>query len=495
MNIDTAFNIFGFTSLVASVCLVIILIIKLDKIKQLESSLKKLTRAFDELDEQAKLILRTDLELNKTQEELDKRVVGLYTLQKISHLISTTLDEEEIFNRIKKALIIELGFDRGLILLFDKDKNFFWKMNLGFSQQELDQFKNTITNDKLFSRAIENSRLVSSINLSESNRNKASEIFGSASFVICPILTQDGIIGIIFLGNKSQATTLTQGDEELISIFATQLGQSIQNARLFEQVYKSHQNLEVTVKNRTKELADALEKVQKISKMKSDFVSAVSHELRTPLTSVKGYASILMSGKMGQIPESVKERLGKINKHSDNLVKLINDLLDISRIESGKVTMKISTINLNNLVENITDLLMPQIKEKQIELSAQLSNKLPAVLADSSQIERVFINLLSNAVKFTPIKGKISIAVRENKDYIEISVSDSGIGITQEDIGHVFEEFYRIDNTVNEKVKGTGLGLPLVKQIVEAHKGKIWVTSKLNEGSSFSFTLPIQKEA
>ena len=492
MNTDTIFNFIGFSSLVGIACLVIVLLNKFGKIKQLQSSLAKLKRAFDELDEQAKLIVKTDLELNKTQEELDKKITGLYTLQKISHFISTTLDEEEILNRIKKPLIIELGFERGFILIVDKNKNFFWKMNLGYSEQGLDQYKDFIKTDNLFKKVLGEGNPISSINLSESNKNKVSRMFDVAYFIICPILTQDGIIGLIFVGNKSQATPLTEGDEELISIFATQLGQSIENARLFEEVYRSHQDLELKVRERTKELADALEEVKKISQIKSDFVSAVSHELRTPLTSIKGYASILMAGKIGKVPDAVKERLSKINKHSDNLVKLINDLLDISRIESRRVTIKIEPLNLNELIDTVSDLLTPQLNEKQIDLIIQVPKDLPPILADSTQIERVFINLIGNAIKFTPKKEKIIIIAKDNIDSVEISISDSGIGITQKDLEHIFEEFYRADNPINEKVKGTGLGLPLVKQIIEVHKGKIWAISKLNQGSTFSFSLPKQ---
>jgi len=494
MNTDTILNFVGFLSLVAIVCLLIMLLNKFEKIKQLRSSLAKLQRAFDELDEQAKLIVKTDLELNKTQEELDKKITGLYTLQKISHLISTTLDKEEILNRIKKPLIVELGFEKGFILITDKNRNFFWGAGLGYSEQELDQYKDFIKTDNLFKKVLGEGRLICSINSSEFNRKTISQLLDVAYFIISPILTQDGVMGLIFVGNKSRSALLTEGDEELISILATQLGQSIENARLFEEVYKSHQDLELKVRNRTKELADVLEEVKKISKMKSDFVSAVSHELRTPLTSIKGYASILMAGKIGKIPEAVKERLSKINTHSDNLVRLINDLLDISRIESGRVTMKIEPLSLNELIETISDLLAPQLKEKRIDLIVKLPDDLPHILADSNQMERVFINLISNAIKFTPEKEKIIITAKDDTNSVEIGVSDNGIGIAQKDLEHIFEEFYRVDNPVNEKVKGTGLGLPLVKQIIEAHKGKIWAVSKLKQGTTFNLTLPKQKQ-
>ncbi|HLD70165.1 MAG TPA: HAMP domain-containing sensor histidine kinase, partial [Candidatus Omnitrophota bacterium] len=290
---------------------------------------------------------------------------------------------------------------------------------------------------------------------------------------------------------RSDAYAVTEGDEELISILASQIGQALENAQLFEQVYRSRQELESKIQDRTKQLAIALEEVKKVSKMKSDFISAVSHELRTPLTSIKGYASILIAGKIGEIPQQVKERLEKINKHSDNLVKMINDLLDISRIESGKVEMKFAKYNILSIVENVLDILTPQIKEKGIQLKTQIEPTAPEVTVDLSQFERVFINLLGNAIKFTPPNGTITIGAKKDQNTILFSVSDSGIGIKEEDIPKLFNEFYRVENEINQSVKGTGLGLALAKNIVEAHGGKIWVNSKQNEGTTFYFTLPV----
>jgi two-component system phosphate regulon sensor histidine kinase PhoR len=228
--------------------------------------------------------------------------------------------------------------------------------------------------------------------------------------------------------------------------------------------------------------------------MKSDFVSAVSHELRTPLTSIKGYASILMTGKVGDIPKEVKERLEKINKHSDSLVTLINELLDISRIESGKVDMKFQAENIKDIVDTVADLLAPQLKQKELELSLNLPAGLPGVYVDIRQIERVFINLVGNAIKFTPEKGKITIRAKDIDDKIQIDIEDTGTGIAQSDLEKIFDEFYRVDNIVNQSLKGSGLGLTLVKYIVEAHKGKVWVKSQLGKGSIFSFTLPKAKK-
>jgi len=248
--------------------------------------------------------------------------------------------------------------------------------------------------------------------------------------------------------------------------------------------------LEKKVKERTGELTAALEEVKRISKRKTDFVSSVSHELRTPLTSIKGYASILLAEKLGQLPPEVKERLEKINRHSDELTYMINDLLDIAHIESGKVIMKRQPLALKSIIEKILDLFSLQLKEKQINIQLNITDSPQNIFADVSQIQRVFINLVSNAMKFTPPQGKITITTKNLAGQAQVDIADSGCGIPEEAQGHIFEEFYRVDNSINQQLKGSGLGLSLVKQIVQAHDGKIWFKSKENQGTTFSFTLP-----
>src|SRR3989338_5539416 len=402
INPQTLFTIIGGLLLLISGLMTFFLIDKNLECKKLQSDLNKLVRSFHEIDEQAKLIVKTDLELNKAQEELDKRLNGLEALQKTSRLISTTLDEIEIFTRIDKSLMMDLGFEKNLILVYDSAHKFKCRVDLGFSKEEIEHILISLQNDEELQSALKAGNIFSSATQATLKNDKIIKIFRVAHFVLTPILCKNGMLGVLCVGNRSDASAVTAGDEELISILANQIGQSLENAQLFEQVYRSSQILESKVQDRTKQLASALEEVQKISKTKNEFISAVSHELRTPLTSIKGYASILMTGKVGDIPQQVKERLEKINKHSDNLVKMINDLLDISRIESGKVEMKFAMYKISSIVENVLDILTPQIKEKGIQLKTQIEPTAPEVTVDLSQFERVFINLLGNAIKFTP---------------------------------------------------------------------------------------------
>ncbi|HLF18963.1 MAG TPA: GAF domain-containing sensor histidine kinase [Candidatus Omnitrophota bacterium] len=491
MSISLIFNILAF---IVICVLIFIILSKNSRLNQTRGSLLKLKKSFNELDEQAKLIVKTDLELNKAQEESDKRLGGLEALHKTSRLISTTLDENEIFHRLNESLQTNLDFDKMLILFYDERKQLKPRVNVGYAPEGIEYILNGLKKDSSLLEALTQGHIFSSVAAATQRKKAIQNIFGSEHFVLSPILTQNGLIGIAFVGNQSSAAAVTEGDEEILSILANQIGQSLENARLFEQVYRSSRALESKVQDRTKQLEDALAEVKKISKTKSDFISAVSHELRTPLTSIKGYAAILITGKLGEIPEKVKERLEKINLHSDNLVNLINELLDISRIESGRVEMKMTEHDLRQTAENVHDLLTPQMKNKNINWELNVDKNVPNMIYDSSQVERIFINLVGNAVKFTPENGTISVKATwdKEKDLVEIGVSDTGIGIPEDDLGKLFSEFFRVDNKINQNVKGTGLGLALAKKIVEAHHGEIWVTSTVNQGTTFHFTLPVK---
>lgn len=492
--LETAISFAGMIGLIAVIVLVIILVFKIERIKGLQTELEKLQRAFNELDGQAKLIVQTDLELHRAQEELDKKISGLVTLQKLIRLISSTLDEQEIFNKIEEKHITELGFDKAAAFLATPEKTFRSTLAIGYSTEDVDKISQEFTHQPLLvDKIMHKNNIFSSLDQDKTAKEIPHflKLLGLSNFICAPIMQKDGAIGVLILGSESTYTQLTEGDKDIVYILATQIGQVMENAKLFEETWRSHQELEQKVRQRTKELSEALEEIKIISKRKSDFISAVSHELRTPLTSIKGYASILAMGKLGELPPSAKQRVEKINKHSDDLSQLINNLLDISRIESGRQELKLEAVNLKNMAESLGDMLGSLFKEKGLEFIIDIQPGTPEARADKGQLERVFINLVGNALKFTPQGGKITIRAKPlDEQMIQVAVSDTGLGISEKDLTKIFDEFYRVDNEANQKVKGTGLGLSLVKYIVEAHKGRLSVTSQLNHGSTFSFTIP-----
>ncbi|MCX5693746.1 MAG: GAF domain-containing sensor histidine kinase [Candidatus Omnitrophica bacterium] len=474
------------------------LLYKNQRLKEINDKVSALNFSLGEMDEQAKLIMRTDMELNKAQEELDKKISGLDTLQKLSHEISTTLEEKQIFKKISNQHVEDLGFEKSLAFLWKAlEREFQLYLCIGYNQDESAKIKTAINANKdYFLDLINKGSTVSSEFIPEGGNlsiNTFNHLFLVRSFIICPVLAQEGNQGFIFVGTQNAETAITKGDQEFISILANQIAQTLDNARLFEKTWRSQQELELKVEERTRQLTQALEEVNKISKRKSDFISSVSHEIRTPLTSIKGYAAILLTSKLGALPEEIRSRLEKINRHSDELVHMVNDLLDISRIESGKVEIKKEALSLKTIYDKIADLFSEQFKSKNITFSNNIPDDCQEILADRSQIERVFINLVGNAFKFTPENGKISLNASHSNNHVQIDIKDTGFGIPEDAQEKIFEEFYRVDNTINQGVKGTGLGLALVKQIVQAHQGRIWVKSKLGEGSTFSFTLNAAK--
>jgi signal transduction histidine kinase len=462
--------------------------------KEDKSKIEDLQRTLEEMDEQAKLVVRTDIELNKAQEELDKKITGLYTLQTLSRAISSTLEETQIFAKIEPSYLQDLGFQKTLVLMWQTPENIAPQLNFNFSQDQVRAIQEFILSHKpLFERAMADEKSISSIGHSADPAisSKINQLLTTNEFVISPILPKEGSNGIFIAGVEDPDAIINEGDEELIFILAHQLGQALGNARLFEKSWAAQQELEKRVEQRTRELSAALAEVKIVSQRKNDFVSNVSHELRTPLTSVKGYASILLTGKLGEIPAEVHKRLEKINKHSDELVQFVNDLLDIARIESGRTNLKLAPIKLLNIVEEIADMLAVQMKEKQIEFSVSIPGDLPDILADYTNIKRVFINLINNAIKYTP-QGTITVRAKKlDENTVQIDVADTGCGMPENAMEKLFTEFYRVDSSINQEVKGTGLGLAMVKHIVEAHKGRIWVKSKVDMGTTFSFTIPI----
>lgn len=494
MGAEFLIIIFGTAGLLTIVSLSMALISKMDRIKAIQHTADNLKKSLDEMDEQAKLIIRTDLELNKTQDELDKKMHGLYALQKLSQAISTTLEEGQIFKTIEENIHLpELGFEKMCAIIWDAaGRRFTLRVKIGFPDKETAAvLKNLEEAQNEYQWLIKNGKTISTLSDGAGNKTvqKISDVFLVSSFVIAPIFCKEAEKGLLFAGTRDPESIINEGDEELMMILSNQLSQALDNAKLFEQIWKSQQELEKKVEERTRQLSQALEEVKKISSRKSDFVSSVSHELRTPLTAIKGYAALLSSGKLGAIPDEVRLRLEKMNQRSDELVQFINDLLDISRIESGRVTMKKERVDLKKLIDEVADTLALLMKEKQIDFLFDIPAGI-TIEADYSQIKRVFINLVNNALKYTPAKGKISIMVKKIGGSTQIDITDTGCGIPEDAQAKLFQEFYRVDSELNQDVKGSGLGLALVKNIIAAHLGKIWLKSKPGQGSTFSFSLP-----
>ena len=254
-------------------------------------------------------------------------------------------------------------------------------------------------------------------------------------------------------------------------------------------------DLIVDLTQKSTELERVNEELKRLDQLKSTFISSVSHELRTPLTVIKEFISLMLEGHVGALTEDQREYLGIANKNIIRLTNLIETLLDFSRIESGKgLKLKFEPTRLMEVVEDAVMTFSQQLEEKRVTLENRIDPDIPLVLIDRNRLVEVFINLIGNGIKFTPPGGKITIDSRgltEKRDYLKIVVTDTGVGISPEDMPKVFDRFYQGGRTQTGLITGTGLGLAITKEIIEAHQGFIHAESKFGSGASFVFTVPV----
>ena len=225
-----------------------------------------------------------------------------------------------------------------------------------------------------------------------------------------------------------------------------------------------------------------------LEKIRREFVANVSHELRTPVSSIKGYAETLLEGAMND-KENAMDFLKIIHSDSERLARLIDDLLDLSKIESGKLKSTLKPCAVEPIIKRVVSNLNKQAKDKSIRIQIDISKDISCILADEARIAQVLLNLIDNAVKYTQEGGKVTISAKEKDEFVQVDITDTGIGIPDQDIPRLFERFYRVDKARSRELGGTGLGLSIVKHIVHAHNGEVFVQSVLGQGSTFSFTI------
>jgi signal transduction histidine kinase len=216
----------------------------------------------------------------------------------------------------------------------------------------------------------------------------------------------------------------------------------------------------------------------------------VSHELRTPLHSIKGFVDIILMGKTGALTELQRDFLTTVKESTTNLQRLIDDLLEFSRMEAGRVKLEPEEISLHDITDGIIERLSPLAVEGQLNLVNEIPSDLGTIEADPMRIEQVLTNLVSNAIKFTPENGSVTVSSQDLDDQVQVSVRDTGIGIPKEEQPHIFQRFYQVDGSATRSYRGAGLGLTICKFIIEYHRGSIWVDSEIGQGSTFSFLLP-----
>jgi signal transduction histidine kinase len=293
---------------------------------------------------------------------------------------------------------------------------------------------------------------------------------GTRALLAVPLLREERIVGGLVVSRRTPGAFAPE-IVSLLQSFATQSALAIQNARLFREIEIKSGELEVA------------------SRHKSEFLASMSHELRTPLNAIIGFSDVLLQGMFGETNDKQTEYLRDILASGQHLLSLINDILDLSKIEAGRMELDVEAFDLPTAVDDAMLLMRERASRRGIALERHIDERVGEIRADQRKVKQVLLNLLSNAVKFTPEGGRIEVRAGLANETAEISVTDTGIGIAPEDHDAVFEEFRQV-GAADKKAEGTGLGLALCRKFVELHGGRIWVKSQVGVGSTFTFALP-----
>ncbi len=304
-------------------------------------------------------------------------------------------------------------------------------------------------------------------------RTDIAEAGGYRSILAVPMLREGTPIGVLTVSRTGEPRPFTDKQIDLVTTFADQAVIAIENVRLFREIQEKSAQLEVA------------------NRHKSEFLANMSHELRTPLNAISGFSEVLLERMFGELNEKQADYLKDIHESGRHLLSLINDILDLSKIEAGRMELELSSFSLPSAISNAMTLVRERAQRHGVQLGAEIDPRLGLVRADERKVKQILLNLLSNAVKFTPEGGRIEVSARLGAERVEVAVKDTGIGISAEDQAKLFEEFRQVGADAARKAEGTGLGLALAKRFVELHGGAIRVQSAPGEGATFSFSLPL----
>ncbi|MHB9149019.1 MAG: sensor histidine kinase [Thermoleophilia bacterium] len=429
------------------------------------------------LDSNARLTqAKTDLERELSRmQQLNRR---LTILDEVGRILGRIQDLETLLPRALGRIADFLGVEAGMIVLFAKDRNDL-KVVARLSLTE-EQARDLLAGG--LPTALDTSRgaVLGSDDTRLDGALQALRALGYEDVLGAPLRLGAEYLGNLYLFAASP-DPFSRGDLALMDSLCSQLAIAIKNVAF------------------TRELKDANENLLNLDRLKSDFLATMSHELRTPLTSIIGYSDMLLSGMSGDVSDKQRDFLRTILNSGEALLNLINDILDLTKIEAGKLELNLESVQLGSALVSVLSVVKPRARDKNLQITTYLPNGLPALWADSAKLNQVLLNLLTNAIKFTPETGRIGVEARSTDDgFVQIRVSDTGIGIPPEDLDRIFERFTQIDTSSTRSRGGTGLGLAITRDLIELHQGSITVQSQPGVGSQFIFTIPqagAQREA
>jgi signal transduction histidine kinase/CheY-like chemotaxis protein len=316
---------------------------------------------------------------------------------------------------------------------------------------------------------------------------------GLRSAVAVPLKARDVVIGVLYVYSRAPHNFREEG-RQLLSALADQAAIALENAKLFQRVRQHAEELEARVRERTQELEAANLKLELASRHKSEFLANMSHELRTPMNAIIGFTRLVMRRAKDILPTREHENLGKILISAEHLLALINDILDLSKIEAGRMEVHSTSFDLDPLLDLCLRTVEPLVKGERLRLVKEMEPGLPPLFTDQDRLKQILVNLLSNAVKFTE-EGTITVTARGRDGQVAVAVADTGIGIPDDKLELIFEEFRQVDNSTTRRYSGTGLGLSISRRLARLLGGDITVQSTVGAGSTFTVTLPLRYKA
>jgi signal transduction histidine kinase len=425
--------------------------------------------------------LRLFKELEERTKELVRSVGELKALGEVGQAVSSTLDLQTVLSTIVGHAVQLSGTSGGVIYEYDEAaKEFHLRASQRMEDEVVEALRVTPVRagQGATGQAATTRAPVQVPNILEQRESTATSVrpvlarLGYRSVLAVPLLREDRILGALTVWRK-QAGSFSTEVVNLLQTFATQSALAIQNARLFREIEEKSRQIEAA------------------NRHKSEFLANMSHELRTPLNAIIGFSEVLGERLFGELNEKQAEYTDDILTSGRHLLSLINEILDLSKVEAGRMELEVASFDLPLAIDNARTFVRERATKHGITLDVAVDERLGDYVGDERKIKQILLNLLSNAVKFTPEGGRIGIDARQADGVVEISVSDTGIGIAPEDQPKIFEEFRQVGTDYAHKTEGTGLGLTLAKKFVELHGGRIWVESEVGKGSRFTFTLPM----
>jgi len=407
-----------------------------------------------------------------------KRIIELTRLYDISLGINSVISLDTLLKMVCKEITLLLRRSWACILLTNQKGEIIKHVEIGEDGVKSVNIEMDLTGDPLIKKVFAEEDGVEITDLSRDGEVAASLIIagkGLKGVLAVPISSGKENLGIMLVG-EYERMPFDEGDTRLLTILSGQVATAIEKSRLYE-----------VMNSRISRLERENEKLKNANKLKMSYISHLSHELKTPLTSIKAYAESLAEHMDGMDAAERKNFIDVITGETDRLIRMVNKVLDISRIEFGQRTLRRQLFSLNELIDDVHNSMQPALNEKALHLIINLPQEMPLIDGDEDLIKQVFINLISNAVKHSPYGSRIYIDAVEDAVSVRVTVRDEGEGIPEEHLENIFKQFYQVKSGTSD---GVGLGLPIVKNIIEQHGGCISVSSKVGEGSSFTFTLP-----